>query len=131
MGKTGMEKLPALMFTICKHSQSIRFNMTFYIKDKAGQKEDEEMWEKSSCTPQELDPLRGFCVWPFRAVLSCKPWPLDHRLSGGDILQCNSGRPLGTSFVPYKVSCSREMHPRSPFPCLGSDTQHIRGWAMR
>lgn len=63
-------------------------------------------------------------------MLSCKPWPVDHRLLGGDILQCNSGRPLGTSFVPYNVSCSREKHPRSPFPRLGSNTHHIKGWAM-
>lgn len=70
------------------------------------------------------------CVWPFRAVLPCKPRLADHRLLGSDILQCNSGHPLGTSFVPYDVLCSREMHPRSPFPCLGSNTHHIRGWAM-
>lgn len=51
MGKTHMEKLPALTFTIFKHSQSIRFSITFDIKDK----EYEEMWEKTSWTPQELD----------------------------------------------------------------------------
>lgn len=55
MEKTGMEELPALMFTTFKHLQSITFSMTFDIKDKAGQK-DEEMWERSSWTPQELDP---------------------------------------------------------------------------
>lgn len=58
MEKTGMEKLPAFMFSIFKHSQSIRLSMTFDIKGKAGQ-EDEEMWEKSLWTPQELDPWRG------------------------------------------------------------------------
>lgn len=60
MGKTGVEKLPAPMFTVFKHTQSIRFNMTFDMKDKAGQRDkagekDEEMWEKSSWTPQKLD----------------------------------------------------------------------------
>lgn len=55
MEKTGMEKLPALMFSIFKHSQSKRLSVTFDIKGKAGQ-EDEEIWEKSSWTPQELDP---------------------------------------------------------------------------
>lgn len=45
-----------------KYSQSIRFNMTFHIKDKAGQKEDEEMWEKSSWIPQELE--GGFLSGP-------------------------------------------------------------------
>lgn len=44
--------------------------------------------------------------------------------------QCNSGHPLGTSFVTNNISCSREMHPRSASPCFGSNAHHIRGWAM-
>lgn len=79
--------------------------------------------------PKNLTLEGGCCVWPFRAVLPCKPLPVEHGLLGGGILQCNSGHPLGISFVPNNISCSRGMHPKSLFPCHGSNIHHVRGWA--
>lgn len=114
------------MFTIFKHSQSVSLSMTFGIKDKTGQ-EDEETWEKKF-----MDSAR---TWSLKGAVVSGPLGLCYLVShgsqlGGDILQCNSAS-FGDPFVAYNISCSREMHPRSPFPCLmsRSNTHHIMAWA--
>lgn len=58
-----MEKLSALMFTVFRHSQSTLFCVadvgTFDMRDKMAGGGAGRIGEKSSWTPQELDPQRG------------------------------------------------------------------------